>query len=353
MKDWKEVTIKVSDSLKKTISILNDGTLGVALVVDKNNKLLGTVTDGDIRRAILNHSDMSTLVENFMNNNPIISLKTDSKQVVLSKMKIKGLLHMPITDENNVLVGLETLQNLTDFKKYDNPVFLMAGGFGSRLHPLTQDIPKPLLKVGTKPILETIIGRFIKAGFHKFYISTFYKAFKIHEYFGDGSDWGINIEYINEDKPLGTAGSIGLLPKNLPNLPILMMNGDVLTNMNFEHLLDFHEKQKGIATMCIREYNIQIPFGVVNFENHNAKSFSEKPVKKFFVNAGVYVFDAGLIDKVKVGEYIDMPNLLEQQMIEGGNVSVFPIHEYWKDIGQIEEYLSVDNSFNNGFSLDD
>tara|TARA_B100000795_G_C22731076_1_gene411399 strand:+ start:5 stop:1066 length:1062 start_codon:yes stop_codon:yes gene_type:complete len=353
LKDWTEVKIKVSDSLEKTISVLNDGTLGVALVVDDNNKLLGTVTDGDIRRAILKHFDMSALVENFMNNNPITSLKTDSRQAVLAKMRTKDLLHMPITDKNNVLVGLETLQNLIDNKQYDNPVFLMAGGFGSRLHPLTEHTPKPLLKVGTQPILETIIGRFIKAGFHKFYISTFYKAFKIHEYFGDGSDWGISIEYVNEVKPLGTAGSIGLLPKNLPNLPILMMNGDVLTNMNFEHLLEFHEKQKGIATMCIREYNIQIPFGVVNFENHNAKSFLEKPVKKFFVNAGVYVFDSDLIDKVKEGEYIDMPNLLEQQMKEGGNVSVFPIHEYWKDIGHLEEYLSVNDSFNNGFSLDD
>jgi NDP-sugar pyrophosphorylase family protein len=210
-----------------------------------------------------------------------------------------------------------------------------------------------LLDVGGRPILETILGRFIKSGFHNFYISTFYKAEKVRKYFGDGSSWGVNINYVNEDKPLGTAGSIGLLPSDLPDLPVLMMNGDVLTKVNFEHLLSFHKDQLGIATMCIREYDVQIPFGVVDIEKNKAKGFLEKPVKKFFINAGIYVFEKEMINSVKVDQCIDMPNLLEQQIKKGKNVSVFPIHEYWKDIGQMEDYQSANNSFVNGFSLDD
>ena len=353
MKDWQKVTLKISDSLDKAISVLHHGGLRVALVIDAENKLLGTITDGDIRRALLKHLNMESLVDEVMNKSPLVALNTDSVDTIMSRMKSRDLLHIPIIDENNKLVGLETLQHLTYGKKYDNPVFLMAGGFGTRLHPLTEDTPKPLLKVGSKPILETILDRFIKAGFHNFYISTYFKADMIHEYFGDGSSWGVNIKYIDEVKPLGTAGAIGLLPSNLPNLPILMMNGDVLTKVNFENLLNFHQKQSGIATICIREYDFKIPFGVVNIENQNAKSFLEKPVKKFFVNTGIYVFEHEMISKVKAGDYLDMPTLLEQQITEGRTVNVFPLHEYWKDVGRIEEYQSVNNSFSNGFSLDD
>ena len=353
MKDWSEILLKISDSLENAIKVLHVGGLQIALVVDNKGKLLGTITDGDIRRALIKHRGMDCLVEEVMNTSPTTALSSDSPDVIMSKMQDRDLLHIPIIDEKGFLVGLETLQHLTYDKKYDNPVFLMAGGFGTRLHPLTEDIPKPLLNVGNRPILETILSRFIKAGFHNFFISTYYKAEKIHEHFGDGSAWGVKIEYVNEEKPLGTAGSIGLLPKNLPKLPILMMNGDVLTKVNFEHLLAFHQEQKGIATMCIREYDVQIPFGVVNVEEQQAKSIVEKPIEKYFVNAGIYVLEPELVNKVNPNTPIDMPNLLEKQIKEGKSVSIFPIHEYWLDIGQIKEYESAHESFNNGFTLDD
>jgi dTDP-glucose pyrophosphorylase len=352
-KDWSQITLKISDSFEKAIKVLDSGGLRVTLVVDKNNKLLGIITDGDVRRALLKHLPMDSLVKDIMNANPTTAFKLDSTEMVLSKMKSRDLLHIPIIDENSVVVGLETIQHLTNKNIYDNPVFLMAGGFGTRLHPLTEDTPKPLLNVGKHPILETILSRFIKTGFHNFYISTYYKADKIQEYFGNGSAWGIKIEYINEDKPLGTAGSIGLLPKNLPNLPILMMNADVLTTVNFEELLAFHNKKNSLATICIREYDIQIPFGVVNIEKELVKNISEKPIKKFFVNAGIYLFEPELINKCKVSERIDMPNLLEQQIKEGQTVNVFPIHEYWQDIGRFKDYKSANESFSNKFPIDD
>jgi len=345
LKDWSAITLKTSNSLEDAIRVLDSGGLRVALVVNKQGKLLGTVTDGDIRRALIKHLGMDCLVEKVMNNSPTTALNSDSPDMIMSKMKSEDLLHIPILNKKGLLVGLETLQNLTYDKKYDNPVFLMAGGFGARLHPLTEDTPKPLLKVGDRPILETILSRFIKAGFHNFFISTHYKAKKIQVHFGDGSSWGVKITYVNEEKPLGTAGSIGLLPKNLPKLPILMMNGDVLTKVNFEHLLTFHQQQKGIATMCIREYDVQIPFGVVNAEELQAKSIVEKPIRKFFVNAGIYVFEPELINKVRANTSIDMPNLLENQICQGEKISVFPLYEYWLDVGQIEDYKKANREF--------
>ena len=353
MKDWTKVTLKTSDSLETAIKVLDDGSLQIALVVDKNGKLLGTITDGDIRRALIKHLGMDCLVEKVMNDSPETALNSDTPDLIMSIMKNKNILHVPIVDENNILIGLETIQHLTYNKKHDNPVFIMAGGFGTRLHSLTEETPKPLLNVGNRPILETILSRFIKAGFHNFFISTHYKAEKVQDHFGDGSAWGVKIEYVNEEKPLGTAGSIGLLPKNLPKLPILMMNGDVLTKVNFEHLLSFHAEQKGIATMCIREYDVQIPFGVVNIDKQQAKSIVEKPMKKFFVNAGIYVLEPELVNTVNPNTPIDMPNLLEKQIKKGKSVSIFPIHEYWLDVGHMEEYESAHDSFINGFTLDD
>ena len=347
MNNWSEITLKTSDSLEDAIKVLHAGGLQIALVVDNKGRLIGTVTDGDIRRALIKHLGMDCLVKEVMNSNPITALSSESSDSIMAKMKIRDILHMPVIDEDGVLVGLETLQHLTYDKQYDNPVFLMAGGFGTRLHPLTEETPKPLLNVGNRPILEAILSRFIKAGFHNFFISTHYKAEKIQEFFGDGSAWGVKIEYVNEKKPLGTAGSIGLLPKNLPKLPILMMNGDVLTKVNFEHLLDFHQKQKGIATMCIREYDVQIPFGVVDIDKQQAKSIVEKPIQKFFVNAGIYVLEPELVNKVNPNISVDMPNLLEQQIKEGKSVAIFPIHEYWLDIGQMEEYDKANNEMLN------
>jgi NDP-sugar pyrophosphorylase family protein len=195
-----------------------------------------------------------------------------------------------------------------------------------------------MLKVGNKPILESILDRFIAAGFHNFYILTHYKADMVREHFGDGRDWNVTIKYIHEDVPLGTAGGLGLLPKNLPNLPILVMNGDLLTKVDFEELLDFHTHEEADATMCVREYDIQVPYGEVKSDGYHVISIEEKPVHKFFVNAGIYVLDQVLINKIECNSYLDMPNLLEFNIKNGGKVDMFPIHEYWLDIGRIEQF---------------
>ena len=337
IKSWSEVVIKLTDNLGKAIEVLEESGLRIALVVDKDNKLYGTLTDGDIRRAIMSGMTMSGAISDVMNKFPITANKIDSKEHILSLMNDMSILHIPIVDDTGVVCGLETLQKMLEKPSYDNPVFLMAGGFGTRLHPLTKNIPKPLLEVGNKPLLETIIEQFIADGFHDFYISTHYKSEQIREYFQDGSQYGVSINYIHEDVPLGTAGSLGLLPNNLPDLPIIMMNGDLLTKVNFKHLLDFHCNNNADATMCVREYDFQVPYGVVAIDGCSIRGITEKPIQKFFVNAGIYILNRNLINKVDGESFLNMTDFLEKELDCGG-VNAFPIHEYWLDIGRIEEY---------------
>jgi len=336
--DWKKILLSPCDSLARAIEVLDKEALRIALVVDDSNKLLGTITDGDIRRALILQIRMDDPIKAVMRSEPTTVSIGDDRKNILELMKSKSLLQVPILDVNGCVVGLETLVDLIDGKKYDNPVFLMAGGFGKRLYPLTDEIPKPLLKVGSKPILENILENFIQSGFHNFYISTHYKADMVRDHFGNGDAWGVNINYIHENKPLGTAGSLGLLPNDMPDLPILMMNGDLLTKVNIEHLLHFHQEQDGIATMCVREYDFQVPYGVIKSDGYHVKSIVEKPIHNFFVNAGIYVLNQSLVKSVNGLDYLDMPNLLEQKIECGEQINMFPIHEYWLDIGQMEEF---------------
>ena len=349
IKSWSEVVIKLTDNLGKAIEVLEESGLRIALVVDKDNKLYGTLTDGDIRRAIMSGMTMSGAISDVMNKFPITANKIDSKEHILSLMNDMSILHIPIVDDTGVVCGLETLQKMLEKPSYDNPVFLMAGGFGTRLHPLTKNIPKPLLEVGNKPLLETIIEQFINHGFHDFYISTHFKSEQVRNYFKNGEQHGVSIHYIHEDTPLGTAGSLGLLPDNLPDLPIIMMNGDLLTKVNFKHLLDFHCNNNADATMCVREYDFQVPYGVVAIDGCSIKEITEKPIQKFFVNAGIYILNRNLINKVDGESFLNMTDFLEKELDCGG-VNAFPIHEYWLDIGRIEEYEKANQDVNTVFN---
>jgi dTDP-glucose pyrophosphorylase/CBS domain-containing protein len=338
MCNWKQILLKPDNTLEEAIKTLHEGGCRITLIIDDDGKLLGTLTDGDVRRALIKHVSMDDLVVEVMNNKPETALKSDQRRQILSMMRRKDFLHMPIVNEQGVLVGLETLQHLIKNISYDNPVLLMAGGFGTRLLPLTRETPKPLLKVGKLPILETIITQFIDAGFHNFYISTHYKAEMVRKHFGDGSAWGVSIQYIHETEPVGTAGSLGLLPRDIQDLPILVMNGDLLTKVNFEHLLEFHKEQGGVATMCVREYDFQVPYGVIESKECRITSIVEKPVHRFFVNAGIYVLDPALVKSVDGKTYLDMPSLLKSRIENGEQVDTFPLHEYWIDIGHLEEF---------------
>ena len=333
--NWRNILVSQSDSIQSVLKVIEKESLQLALVVDTEKKLLGTVTDGDIRRAMIDEKPLSTAVSEIMTTAPTVVKIDTSSADALNMMKLMGISSIPILKGGKV-VGLETLHKLFQKTQYENPVFLMAGGFGARLRPLTDHCPKPLLKVGDKPILETVLLRFIKAGFKNFYISTHYLHQMIKDHFGDGEKWGVSIKYVHENSPLGTGGAIGLLPAGLPELPMIVMNGDVLTNVNLEHLLAFHNDNDAIATMCVREYEYQVPFGVIEGDGLTIKSMTEKPVQHFRVNAGIYVIDREIINSVEVNEVVDMPTLLERYLHK--NVMMFPFHEYWLDIGRMGDY---------------
>lgn len=347
--NWKNVTISKASTMQDAIEAINIEGLRVALVVDEDFKLLGTITDGDVRRALLAHKDLNTPAVDLMNSTPKTAREFSTHVQLLSLMKKEQLLSIPIIDGNGVLVNLKTLHNVITNRRHDNPVFLMAGGFGTRLQPLTDACPKPLLRVGGKPILETILENFISAGFYQFYISTHFLPEMIKDYFGNGEKWDVNIQYIHEESPLGTAGAIGLLPKNLPNLPMIMMNGDLLTKIDFEHLLNYHHEQGAICTMCGTEYAYQVPYGVIESNGDKVTSMVEKPLQKYFINAGIYVLEPKLIAQVSINEKIDMPTLLERQIALNEDVSIFPIHEYWLDIGKMNDFERAQHDFKRDF----
>ena len=333
--NWKKILVSPLSSIQEVLKVIDNEALQLALVVDIENLLLGTVTDGDIRRALINGVPLSHPISEIMFTTPTIVDCGTSNEQILELMNVKQLNSIPILD-NGIVVGLETIHHITQKAKYDNPVFLMAGGFGTRLKPLTDNCPKPLLKVGDKPILETVLLSFVKSGFHNFYISTHYLPEMIKEYFGNGEKWGVSINYVHEEQPLGTGGALGLLPKDLPKLPVIMMNGDVLTKVDLVALLTFHNENDANATMCVREYEYQVPFGVIESEGNKIKSMVEKPMQRFHVNAGIYVVGRKIIEQVNNNEVVDMPTLLERYLDK--SVLMFPFHEYWLDIGRIDDF---------------
>jgi NDP-sugar pyrophosphorylase family protein len=260
-------------------------------------------------------------------------------------MTDKSIRQIPLVDDDGVIVSVEHKNLLLNIpQNSENWVVIMAGGLGTRLRPLTDELPKPMIKIGGKPLLESIIEKFIAHGFNNFYISVNFKADLIKEYFGDGHKINANIKYLEEDEPLGTAGALGLLPEK-PNHPFIVMNGDLLTNINFNHLLDFHEQYDTLCTVCVREYKNEIPFGVVEVEDSYIQDIVEKPVQEVMVNSGIYVISPDVLDLVPKKTFIEMPTLLQQITKDGRKCTAFPIHEYWLDIGRIDDLEKAQHEF--------
>lgn len=335
--NWKKVVITPTVSIKDALKVIDKEALRVALVVD-DNKLVGMVTDGDVRRGILKGVELTDTVNKIMNDTPLsanVNIVTEELRKIMQQRQI---LSLPLVDDEGCLVGLKTLYDTLTVKKRENPVFIMAGGFGTRLKPLTDNCPKPMLKVGDKPMLETLINNFKNHGFYKFYISTHYLPEVIMDYFGTGEKFDVEITYVHEETPLGTGGALSLLPDTLPNEPLIMINGDILTNVDFSKLLDFHVKQASDATMCVRDYEIKIPFGVIEGEGHEITAMVEKPTYRYFVNAGIYIISNDIINSLPKNERLDMPTLFEIKQQQGFKTLKFPIHEYWLDVGRHADF---------------
>lgn len=338
MNNWETTLISPQASLNDAMIALDRSGLQIAVVVNEHLHVLGTLTDGDIRRALLRQLPISTPAREIMSHSPETAPESASNEEVLARMERRRLLQIPIVDDQGRIVAIQTLHDLLHPKRRNNAVFVMAGGFGKRLQPLTDHCPKPLLNVGGKPILEMIIENFVGAGYHRFFISTHYRPEMIRERIGDGRRWNIEIEYVHENEPLGTGGALSLLPKDRILEPMFMINGDLLTNLDFNKLLDFHEVNDCVATMCVRDYEHQVPYGVIETDGLRVKSMVEKPAYRYFINAGIYVLSPSVLNSLSTGQRIDMPTLLDQRMKAGEQVNIFPIHEYWLDIGRMEDF---------------
>lgn len=332
---WRAVLVSPQASLEDAMRVINDGGLRIAMVVDPSDTLLGIVTDGDVRRAILSRHDLATPVERVMNRNPFVAVAKADRTTGDEYAD-----HLPLVDEQGRLVGLETYFQIVWRGQRPNWVFLMAGGFGRRMGDLTRNTPKPMLQVGGKPILHRIMEHFGVSGFRRFYVSLHYLPEKITNYFGDGSKFGMEIRYVREDRPLGTAGALGFI-KDVADHPMFMMNGDILTDVNVDALLDFHIGAASDLTLCSREYAYTMPFGVVDGDGHLVHGIVEKPTYKHSISAGIYVLSPDVVMRQKEGVQIDMPDLIRNEIARASRVVQFPIHESWVDIGRPEVLREV------------
>ena len=332
-------SIATGASLRDAINAIDRGGVRIALMVDGEGRLVGTLTDGDIRRCLLRGLDLASPASG------VVQRQFQAASGPLQRAEARALLlrhsidQLPVINGGGRLVGLYLLDDLLDQPAagLPNPVVLMAGGRGTRLRPLTDHCPKPMLRVAGKPILESILEQCIASGLQEFHFAVNHLKEQIRDHFGDGSRWGVRIQYIEETSPLGTAGALQLLPDEARRgSPLLVMNGDVLTRLNLAQLLEFHASHGAAATLCVRSHDVVIPFGVVEAEGVELVGFREKPVLRHQVNAGIYVLEPSLLDHIPPGEAMDMPSLLLAARAAHQRVAVCPIHEYWCDIGRPE-----------------
>ena len=326
--------VKPSISIKEAIRIIDKTSYQIVLIVE-NKKLTGLVTDGDIRRGLLRGENLNSPVENIMKKNFKYLNIGATKKNALDMMIKETLKQIPVIDEKKNLKNLFVIDDLIKPNQHDNEVVIMAGGKGTRLGSLTKNCPKPMLKVGKKPILENIITQCSQAGFKNLFISVNYLKEQIIDYFEDGSKWNVNISYLEENEPLGTAGSISLLPHE-PKKSFLVINGDVLTKVDYNHLIDFHNFHKSDLSVCVTELNTQIPYGVLEIDNLEIKNFKEKPFITNYISAGIYLISPKLFSYIPKKTDFDFPDLIKIATEEKFKINAFPLYEYWQDIGSLE-----------------
>jgi dTDP-glucose pyrophosphorylase len=319
----------------------------IILIVSDDMSLLGTVTDGDIRRGLIRQISLQDRVELIMNKNPVTASIQETTQSLEKLIKRKKISQIPLLNEAGKVVDLFLAEDFQNLIEKPNTVVIMAGGLGSRMGELTTDCPKPMLKLGDKPLLEMIIESFKQHGFKRFILSVNYKAEIIENYFKSGEDWDVQISYIKEKFRMGTAGSLTLISEKLQQ-SFIVMNADVLTKVNFSEFLNAHEKSKKMATMCVRNYENQIPFGVIHLAEQSIDRIEEKPISSYLVNAGIYALSPEVLSLIPKDTYFDMPSLFNLLLSQDKKqTGVFPIHEYWLDIGRRDDFNKAQNDVKN------
>jgi dTDP-glucose pyrophosphorylase/CBS domain-containing protein len=346
-----ELCLTKSASIRDAIKCIDrSGAISLALLVDENGRLMSVLTDGDIRRGLLHRLDLGAPVLDLL---PIKALMPNAKAVtapvgtdhptLLSIMQEKGVRQLPLVDGEDKVVDIVLLRDLLPEVTSGLQAVVMAGGFGTRLSPLTEEMPKPMLPVGGRPLLERIVAQLQTAGIQRVNITTHYKPEKIVEYFGTGSAFGVDIQYVNEDRPLGTGGALRLLP--LPDTPTLVVNGDVVTAIDYRQMLDYHREHSADMTVAVNLHTIQVPYGVIESEGAQITGVKEKPDIKLFVNAGIYLLEPSVYKCIPDREHFNMTDVLEQLLVAKRTVVSFPIREYWMDIGQHIDYEQAQKDF--------
>jgi dTDP-glucose pyrophosphorylase len=344
--ELKTICVGKDCPLVNALEIMDKGSLGIVFVVDDMRRLLGVFNDIDLRVAILNGKPMNLTIEHYMNRHPItISANSSKKELAELILKYPTKRIIPVIDKNGRVVSFEKTRLATS--TYSNPVVILAGGKGDRLMPLTESTPKPMLSINGRPLLEITIKQLQSQGFRKIYLSVNYQENKIKDYFGNGENFGVDIKYIREPMQLGTAGPVALI--NRIAEPFLVINGDILTKVDFRSLLEYHLGNENKFTAALYQYDFQVPFGVANLNDGNFLGVDEKPIKKFFVIAGLYVIDQSILKFIPKNKKFDMTDLISDLMKRKIHIGCFPLREYWLDIGMHSEYQKANEDFNEVF----
>jgi dTDP-glucose pyrophosphorylase len=331
--DWQKTIILNTDSIQDALESLNRSSLQIVLVTDEKGNFIGTITDGDIRRGVLKGLSIKDSVDSILNRSPLVVPPEMSKESVIHLMRANKIKQLPIIESGKKVTGLHVYDELDETQARQNYFVVMVGGKGIRMRPFTENCPKPMLLIKDKPMLEHIMNRAILDGFSNFIFCIHYLGKMIQDYFEDGKKWNVSITYIEEEEPLGTAGALSLIPY-LVDLPIIVTNGDVLTDIHYSDLLNYSELHSASGIMAVREYVLQHPFGVVNTQGINIESFEEKPNFKTLVNAGIYCLRPEALGLIPRNKYLDMPTLFSEIRANGKKAVVYPMHETWMDVGR-------------------
>jgi dTDP-glucose pyrophosphorylase len=344
MKNWEQILIGPTVPLRDALETIDKAGTRMVLVVDETRRLLGSLSDGDIRRGLLRGLTLVDPVTSAMHLGPTTADAGEGRQAILARMRKLGLYQMPVVGPGDVVVGMETVDDLLTTPARDNLVINMAGGRGMRLAELTQETPKPMLKVGSRPLLETIVSNLALQGFSKIHLAVNYKAEQIERHFGDGSAFDVEISYLREDRPMGTAGALSLLIKK-PDQPLIVTNADLLTREDLGHMLDRHVEANAHGTMAVRNYEMQVPFGVVRESESGIEAIEEKPIQRFVVSAGMYVLSPQVLELIPHQQAVDMPALFDLMMRHGMQTRCHHIDGYWLDIGRMADYERANLDF--------
>lgn len=349
MRHWEKALIGPEATFRDALISIDATGTGIALITDAERRLLGVLSDGDLRRALIRGAGLEDAAITGANREPFCIDQHQDKAATLTMLRAHGLRQLPVLDADRRVIGLTTISDFLNIPIRTNPVVIMAGGKGERLSELTRDTPKPMLKVGPRPILDTIVGNLAGQGFRNFWLAVNYKAEQIEHHFGDGSEAGLDIRYLQETKPLGTCGALSLLP--VQTQPLIVTNGDVLAKVDYGHVLDSHLEAGADATVVVRDYQMQVPFGVVSAEAGQILRIDEKPTQSYTISAGAYVLSPMALSRVPPDAYYDMPSLIADLIADGLSVRQQRAEGYWMDIGRLPDYAQANADFGAEFEV--